>query len=152
MSKNFLNSYDIIDYNRDTKTFTVKDKESDNEIQFTFDKTIRNNNVGIALELYDSLFPNVVINDNDGDKEKAYIIRQHRNDLLQQTDKFVSIPDYPITTQDRELIIEFRQQLRDITLQAEFPQSITWPSIPDCISDSVSVIESQDYIEDPLTV
>lgn len=40
------------------------------------------------------------------------LYRQHRNQLLEQTDKYM-LPDYPITDEKREQIKIYRQQLRD---------------------------------------
>jgi|694.fasta_scaffold26346_2 hypothetical protein len=41
-------------------------------------------------------------------------LREKRNQLLQETDKYVLI-DYPITTEKLAIIKEYRQALRDFT-------------------------------------
>ena len=40
-------------------------------------------------------------------------VRNVRNEYLEDTDKFVSIPDFPITEEERNKYIEYRQYLRD---------------------------------------
>ena len=47
--------------------------------------------------------------------------RAERNAILEATDKFVSVPDYPITDEEREQYKAYRQYLRDLPEQAEFP-------------------------------
>ena len=48
-------------------------------------------------------------------ENKKTSVRQYRNNLLDETDKFVSIPDFPIDSKTKELYIEYRQYLRDYT-------------------------------------
>ncbi len=40
-------------------------------------------------------------------------VRNVRNEYLQDTDKFVSVPDFPITEEEKNKYIEYRQYLRD---------------------------------------
>ena len=47
--------------------------------------------------------------------------RAERNAILDTTDKFTSIPDYPITNEKREKYKKYRQYLRDIPQQDDFP-------------------------------
>lgn len=42
-------------------------------------------------------------------------IRAKRNALLEATDKYVSVPDFPIDDDTRNQYIEYRQYLRDYT-------------------------------------
>jgi hypothetical protein len=42
-------------------------------------------------------------------------VRLVRNDYLLATDMYVSIPDYPITAEERALYIDYRKYLRDYT-------------------------------------
>lgn len=56
----------------------------------------------------------------------AMLIRQERDRLLKECD-WRSLPDYP---GDRELWLNYREKLRDITEQESFPNSVQWPSIP----------------------
>ena len=60
---------------------------------------------------------------------KANEIREERNGLLAETDKYMTL-DYPISEEDRVLVREYRQALRDITKQEEFPTSVVWPEKP----------------------
>lgn len=61
--------------------------------------------------------------------ELATTIRSKRNLLLAETDYFL-MPDYPISQENLEKVKEYRQQLRDITKQDEFPKNVTFPDFP----------------------
>lgn len=60
-------------------------------------------------------------------EEKAAAARMKRDRLLAETDKYVSVPDYPISDEDREKYMTYRQFLREIPEQAGFPENIIWP-------------------------
>ena len=61
--------------------------------------------------------------------ELATKIRTKRNSLLAETD-YLLMPDYPISEEYLEKVKEYRQQLRDITEQDEFPKNVTFPDFP----------------------
>lgn len=61
--------------------------------------------------------------------ESATTIRSKRNLLLAETD-YLLMPDYPISKENLEKVKEYRQQLRDITKQDEFPKDVTFPDFP----------------------
>ena len=61
--------------------------------------------------------------------ELAAKIRSKRNSLLAETDYFL-MPDYPISQEYLEKVKEYRQELRDITKQDEFPNDVTFPEFP----------------------
>lgn len=42
-------------------------------------------------------------------------VRSVRNEYLEDTDKFVSVPDFPITEKEKSKYVEYRQYLRDYT-------------------------------------
>lgn len=65
----------------------------------------------------------------------AFDIRDKRNKLLADTDKYMTI-DYPISEENRNLIKVYRQALREITNQDEFPDNVTWPELPDIIQNN----------------
>lgn len=52
--------------------------------------------------------------------------RQKRNELLKNSD-FSQLADAPT---DKTIWATYRQQLRDITIQVDFPWNIDWPVIP----------------------
>jgi len=56
---------------------------------------------------------------------KASLIREQRNSLLQETD-WMALSDVTITDAWKE----YRQELRDITLQPTFPDEVIWPEKP----------------------
>lgn len=51
-----------------------------------------------------------------------------RNELLFNSD-WTQLPDSPLTEQKKLLWAEYRQNLRDITKQPEFPTNIIWPEL-----------------------
>jgi uncharacterized LabA/DUF88 family protein len=62
-------------------------------------------------------------------KNKEYLekaTRAERNNLLQNTD-WTQIQDSPVNS---EAWKNYRQQLRDITTQANFPYEVIWPTPP----------------------
>ena len=61
--------------------------------------------------------------------ELASAIRSKRNSLLVETD-YLLMPDYPISEEYLEKVKEYRQELRDITKQDEFPKNVTFPDFP----------------------
>lgn len=61
--------------------------------------------------------------------ELASTIRTKRNLLLAETDYFL-MPDYPISKEYLEQVKNYRQQLRDITEQDEFPENVVFPDFP----------------------
>lgn len=66
----------------------------------------------------------------DSDNDLALKIRQERDRRLMETDKFVSIPDFPITAEKRAEYKEYRQKLRDLPMQTGFPRNIVFPVAP----------------------
>lgn len=55
-----------------------------------------------------------------------HLIRAKRDRLLLESD-WTQLPDVPLAT--KELWVEYRQQLRDVTLQQD-PFNIVWPTHP----------------------
>lgn len=62
------------------------------------------------------------------DADLAEQIRLQRNNLLAASD-WTQLPDVPQTTKD--VWATYRKELRDITLQSEFPREIVWPTKPE---------------------
>lgn len=61
--------------------------------------------------------------------ESATTIRSKRNSLLAETD-YLLMPDYPISEEYLKKVKEYRQQLRDITKQENFPNEVIFPDFP----------------------
>lgn len=61
--------------------------------------------------------------------ELATTIRSKRNLQLAETD-YLLMPDYPISEEYSEKVKEYRQQLRDITKQENFPKNVVFPDFP----------------------
>ena len=57
----------------------------------------------------------------------ATYVRYHRDILLQQSD-YSQVPD---STIDKASWAVYRQELRDMSAQLEFPDNVTWPVSPD---------------------
>ncbi|MBS6474287.1 MAG: phage tail assembly chaperone [Acetobacter sp.] len=61
---------------------------------------------------------------------KKELVRRKRDYLLSETDKYVSVPDFPITSEKRQAYIAYRQKLRDLPTQKGFPFNIVFPEKP----------------------
>lgn len=57
----------------------------------------------------------IVENAKPTDEELQADVRAKRNAMLDATDKYVSVPDFPITAEEKELYIQYRTYLRDYT-------------------------------------
>ena len=75
------------------------------------------------------LFPNGNIQSSQP-LDKAQIVRQHRNALLEESD-YTQLPDVNMAETVKAAWVEYRQSLRDITSQSGFPDNISWPLSPD---------------------
>ena len=62
-------------------------------------------------------------------QQKAQRIRAQRDAKMNRSDFYV-MPDYPSDVQSLALVKEYRQKLRDITKQQNFPDSVEWPDMP----------------------
>jgi hypothetical protein len=71
----------------------------------------------------------ILPSDVDTNEYNANEIRNRRDYLLDETDKYMTI-DYPISKDDQDKLRVYRQALRDITDQQEFPDNVTWPEKP----------------------
>ena len=61
--------------------------------------------------------------------ELATIVRSKRNALLAETD-YLLMNDYPISDEYLTRIKKYRQDLRDITKQENFPKNVLFPDFP----------------------
>lgn len=71
--------------------------------------------------------------------EQLALIRARRDRLLASTDMMVSVPDYPITAEQREELVAWRQALRDFpdAIAAELPaEQVTWPPRPSWLGEN----------------
>ena len=71
----------------------------------------------------------IVLTDAEYDTVLAASARQKRDRLIAATDYLVT-PDYPIESDRLAKVKIYRQALRDIPEQSDFPRSITWPEKP----------------------
>lgn len=71
------------------------------------------------------------INPNQPERlSKAQGIRNRRNYKLKESDMY-ALPDFPITQEKRNEWLSYRQALRDITEQPNFPDNVLWPTKPE---------------------
>ena len=61
--------------------------------------------------------------------EMGKLVRMKRDGLLTESDKYV-LCDYPITDERKEAFKAYRQTLRDIPEQADFPYKVIFPEKP----------------------
>ena len=62
--------------------------------------------------------------------ELATTVRSKRNSLLTETD-YLLMNDYPISEEYLARIKKYRQELRDITKQKNFPTDVIFPTLPE---------------------
>lgn len=65
-------------------------------------------------------------------------VRAQRNSLLTLCD-WTQLADAPLTTEQKQEWVEYRQALRDIPEQTGFPDAVVWPSAPETEAADVSV-------------
>lgn len=131
------NTGEIIIYNTPSPSFDVNNPPEDVIKILTDDELDKYNITGLENYVYNG---NTRLND-DGTitfnrisviNELADDVRFRRNDLLEKTDKLMTL-DYPISDEDREKVKKYRQALRDITEDKEFPlfesndYKVPWP-------------------------
>ena len=56
-------------------------------------------------------------------------ILSHRNNLLTLSD-WTQMPDVPLNEEKKTAWAVYRQELRDISTQPGFPDTVTWPERP----------------------
>lgn len=61
------------------------------------------------------------------DRERGY--RVHRDKRLAETD-WTQVSDNALTQEQKDAWKTYRQQLRDISLQEGFPNTVVWPTLP----------------------
>lgn len=66
-------------------------------------------------------------------------IRHDRQALLQNSD-WTQLPDAPLTEAKKAEWAAYRQALRDITRQPNFPSKVTFPTSPDVVSTPVEIL------------
>lgn len=57
------------------------------------------------------------------------LARFHRDELLKMSDWMMNV-DSPLTDEQKTLALSYRKELRDISSQAGFPDSVVWPEYP----------------------
>lgn len=65
-------------------------------------------------------------------EERAARARAERDSRISATD-YLMMPDYPVSDGARAALGVYRQALRDVPLQAGFPDEIAWPDLPEVL-------------------
>jgi len=76
--------------------------------------------------------------------EQLLLIRAERNKQLRGTDSIVAVPDFAISEQRREELIQWRAALRALpeTLDPDAPfESVAWPPRPEWLSEDFRIVE-----------
>lgn len=60
---------------------------------------------------------------------KSREVRASRAHALSQCD-WTQVPDAPLTAEQKQAWLDYRQALRDLPTQAGFPWDVQWPSKP----------------------
>ena len=68
-------------------------------------------------------------------KEKLRNFDLERKKILEKTDKYVLI-DYPISEEEKQEVIVFRQKIRDLSKQEDYPDVLI-PIVPGCIKEDL---------------
>lgn len=63
------------------------------------------------------------------DEEISARVRAERDSKIGETD-YLAMPDYPLSEEDRAVVMTYRQALRDLPAQEGFPREVVWPGIP----------------------
>jgi hypothetical protein len=112
ISSELLASYNVYSYSKDTKPSIDKNVQYLEEGDFYQDSS-------------DAWFRRWSIVNKPEDTAESNI-RYQRDELLQECD-WTQLPDAPV---DKAAWATYRQSLRDVTSQAGFPYSVTWPTQP----------------------
>jgi hypothetical protein len=73
-------------------------------------------------EFYDGFYGNLCLKTGDEVKVK-------RDALLYASD-WTQIPNNPLTAEQQQLWVVYRQELRDVTTQSGYPFNVVWPTAP----------------------
>lgn len=118
--------------------YTYKDKKYTS--LYTLRQAIWDNDHTIFGGLTDELKTRFNITEEEYDprdewteEQWADMVRRKRDSLISVTDYYI-LPDYPSTPDGIEAVKQYRQDLRDITLQSGFPRNVQWPSLPNVLS------------------
>lgn len=118
--------------------YTYKDKKYTS--LYTLRQAIWDNDHTIFGDLTDELKTRFNITEEEYDPRDewtedqwATMVRRKRDSLISGTDYYI-LPDYPSTSDGIEAVKQYRQDLRDITLQSGFPRNVQWPSLPSVLS------------------
>lgn len=118
--------------------YTYKDKKYTS--LYTLRQAIWDNDHTIFGDLTDELKTCFNITEEEYDPRDEWtedqwadMVRRKRDSMISGTDYYI-LPDYPSTPDGIEAVKQYRQDLRDITLQSGFPRNVQWPSLPSALS------------------
>ena len=133
--------------NADKTSITLMLKDNQTGLEFPYTYIVDSDDNAPITKWLDRLYtsgdihPDEYVEYKKSLAELALSIRSARNSLLDASDKYLTVPDYPLSSTQKDEIKVFRQQLRDITKQEGFPNNVSWPKVPDCIKDNLIIHE-----------
>lgn len=89
------------------------------------------------IEQYAEIAPIPAVPELTEEQQKMQV-RAQRNSLLTLCD-WTQLPDAPLTAEQKQTWVEYRQALRDVPEQAGFPENVVWPSTPETEASNDSV-------------
>lgn len=142
IKKNLDDTWGFPEHRPDLSNYNLEDLRQENYYPLTLDKLIDPGyfkKIVINYELVENeVFQRRILVDKEG-KELADSIRifwidlrLERDQLLRDSD-WTQVLDAPITTEERQAWAFYRQQLRDLTSNADY-NNITWPVNPKGVS------------------
>ena len=80
------------------------------------------------IEQYSEAAPIPAVPEPTAEQQEMQI-RAQRNSLLSLSD-WTQLADAPLTTEQKQAWAEYRQALRDVPEQTDFPDAVAWPTAP----------------------
>jgi hypothetical protein len=108
-----------------------QDVEEDEAPRWTYDAyrlTVRNR--GNLIESLDGNIDSWVQMARDAEYAQLATDARARRDALLADSDWTQVPDVPLSAAARDAWREYRQALRDVPQQAEFPYRVEWPEKP----------------------
>lgn len=100
------------------------------------DSEFISNELSYYKTLFDEVYTEILSRQKANETKPEDLVREVRNNLLYLTD-YLMLPDAPISESEKEEVIAYRQDLRDLTDQSGFPWSgavdspeVPWPDKP----------------------
>lgn len=84
----------------------------------------------------------ILMSQNESNDLNMANLRDKRNILLDQTDKYMTVDYSHATTEVKQAWLDYRQALRDLPANTEDPVNPVWPTRPDEVVNTETVTET----------